>query len=274
MTADGSQTIVLTGASGGIGTALAREFARPGYRLALIARDPARLEALAKDVRKSGAEAEAAALDVRDRAKLHAYLADLDARHPVDLVIVNAGVSAGLGPGRSREGDQEADRQMDINYRGAVHTVSGVVEQMRLRGKGQIVLISSLAGMRALPDMPSYSATKAALIAYGHSLRGWLRPFGVDVTIICPGFITSPMSARHRGAKPLEMPADRAAGKMRRAIESRKAFYAFPFLLAVGIRLQNLLPARISDLFMPGFAVEIEEDPRYAGDMEKDGGER
>lgn len=274
MTAGRSRTIVLTGASGGIGAALAREFARPGYRLVLIARDPARLEALADDVRSSGAEAETAALDVRGREELHAYLADLDARHPVDMVIVNAGVSAGLGPGRSREGDLEADRQMDINYRGAVHTVSGVVEQMRLRGRGQIVLISSLAGMRALPDMPSYSATKAALIAYGHSLRGWLKPFGVDVTIICPGFITSPMSARHKGAKPFEMPADKAAGKMRRAIERRKAFYAFPFPLAVGIRLQNLLPARISDLFMPGFAVEIEEDPRYAGDTERDAGKR
>jgi short-subunit dehydrogenase len=271
MTAGGPRTVVLTGASGGVGVALARELARPDRRFALIARDLSKLEALAKDLQARGAEAEVAALDIRDREALHGYLADLDTRHPVDLVIVNAGVSAGLGPGRSREGDLEAERQMDINYRGAVHTVSGIVEQMRLRGRGQIVLVSSLAGMRALPDMPSYSATKAALIAYGHSLRGWLKPFGVDVTIICPGFVTSPMSARHRGAKPFEISAEAAARKMRRAIERRRAFYAFPFPLAFGIRLQNLLPARISDLFMSGFAAEIEEDPRFSGEKPKNG---
>lgn len=271
MAARNPEVIVLTGASGGIGTALARELARPGRRLALIARDTEKLDALADVVREKGAEAETAALDIRDRDALHAFLADLDARHPVDLVIANAGVTAGLGPGRSREADHEADRQIDINYRGAVNTVTGVVEPMRLRGRGQIVLVASLAGMRALPDMPSYSATKAAVIAYGHSLRGWLAPFGVDVTIICPGFVTSPMSARHKGSKPFEMPAEKAAVKMRRAIEKRKAFYAFPFILATGIRLQNLLPARISDLFMGGFAADIEEDPRYSG-TDKDRG--
>ncbi len=269
MASSDHKTIVLTGASGGIGVALGRELARPGLRIALIARDPKKLEDLAADLRDCGADIETAAIDVRDRDSLHQYLTDLDTRHPVDLVIANAGVTAGLGPGRSREGDPESDRQIDINYRGAVHTVTGVVEQMRLRGRGQIVLVSSLAGMRALPDMPSYSATKAALIAYGHSLRGWLKPFGVDVTIICPGFVTSPMSARHKGSKPFEIPAEAAARKMARAIEKRKAFYAFPFILATGIRLQNLLPARISDLFMGGFAAQIEEDPRFSGDPDR-----
>lgn len=262
------KVIVLTGASGGIGVALAKELARPGRRFALVARDEQKLANLAADLQRLGAEAETTAVDIRDRDALHAYLADLDARHPVDLVIANAGVTAGLGPDRSREADHAADRQIDINYRGAVNTVTGVVEQMRLRGRGQIVLVGSLAGMRALPDMPSYSATKAAVIAYGHSLRGWLKPFGVDVTIICPGFVTSPMSARHKGAKPFEMPAEKAARKMRRAIEQRKAFYAFPFILATGIWLQNLLPARISDLFMGGFAADIEEDPRFLAETQ------
>lgn len=265
------KTIVLTGASGGIGVALARELARPGRQFALIARDEEKLSTLADELRSLGAEAETAAIDVRDREALQSYLVDLDRRSPVDLVIANAGVTAGLGPARSREGDAEAERLTDINYRGVVHTVSGVVEPMRLRGRGHIVLVASLAGMRALPDMPSYSATKAAVIAYGHSLRGWLSPFGVDVTIICPGFITTPMSARHKGSKPFEMPAAAAAIKMRKAIESRKAFYAFPFLLATGIRLQNLLPARISDLFMGGFSADIEQDPRFSREADNGG---
>ncbi|WP_299813985.1 SDR family oxidoreductase [uncultured Roseibium sp.] len=257
------RVIVLTGASGGIGQALAREFAGPGTFLALIGRDEGRLGPVLADIRALGAEGEAAAIDIRDREKLHAYLSDLDARNPVDLVIANAGVTAGLGPDRTRESDADSDRQIDVNYRGVVNTVSGAVDALQTRGRGQIVLISSLAGIRALPDMPSYSATKAAIIAYGHSLRGWLKAYGVSVTIICPGFVTTPMSARHKGSKPFEMSAEKAARLMRRAIERRRAFYAFPFLLAFGIRLQNLLPPILGDLFLGGFSAEIERDPRY-----------
>lgn len=269
MTGGRDRVIVLTGASGGIGQALAREFAGSGTRFALIARDEARLKPLLEELEAMGSTGETRAIDIRDRDALHAYLKDLDERHPIDLVIANAGVTAGLGPERTRERDADSDRQIDINYRGVVNTVTGAVDAMQRRRSGQLVLISSLAGMRALPDMPSYSATKAALIAYGHALRGWLKPFGVSVTIICPGFVTSPMSARHKGAKPFEMPADKAAKLMHRAITRKRAFYAFPFLLALGIRLQNLLPAKIGDLFMGGFEVEIEQDPRY-GSQDRD----
>lgn len=272
MTNEHDRVIVLTGASGGIGEALAREFSGAGTYFALIARDETRLLPLLAELRSTGSDGEAKAIDIRDRDALHAYLGDLDARKPVDLVIANAGVTAGLGPNRTREPDEDSDRQIDVNYRGVVNTVTGVIDGMQKRGRGQVVLVSSLAGMRALPDMPSYSATKAALIAYGHSLRGWLKPFGVSVTIICPGFVTSPMSARHKGAKPFEMPADQAAVLMHRAIAKRKAFYAFPFLLALGIRLQNLLPTRLGDLFMGGFDVEIEQDPRYRDQNSKEPG--
>jgi len=263
MTGVEDRVIVLTGASGGIGQALAREFAGAGIYFALIARDETRLQPLLTDLRAKGSDGETKAVDIRDRAALHAYLKDLDERRPIDLVIANAGVTAGLGPNRTRESDEDSDRQIDVNYRGVVNTVTGAIDAMQRRQRGQIVIMSSLAGMRALPDMPSYSATKAALIAYGHSLRGWLKPFGVSVTIICPGFITSPMSARHKGAKPFEMPSDKAARLMHRAISKKKAFYAFPFLLALGIRLQNLLPPKLGDLFMGGFDVEIDQDPRY-----------
>ncbi|MFN4011490.1 MAG: SDR family NAD(P)-dependent oxidoreductase [Pannonibacter sp.] len=256
-------SIVLTGASGGIGTALAREYATPGRVLLLIARDAEKLKQLASEVEAMGATAEWAAIDVRDRAALRAALAEFDGRHPVDLVIANAGVTGGLGPDRSREPDAASDRQFDINLGGVVNTVTALVEPMRLRGQGRIALVASLAGLRALPDMPSYSASKAAVVAYGHSLRGWLKPFGVSVTILCPGFVTSPMSARHKGAKPFEISAEDAARRMRRAIERRAAIHAFPFLLAAGIYLQGLLPPKLADLFMTGFEAEIDPDPRF-----------
>ena len=265
----GKTAIVLTGASGGIGKALAKEFAGPGVYLALVARDETRLRPVLDQVRSMGAEGEIAAIDIRNRESLHQYLHDLDERYPIDLVIANAGVTSGLGKNRTRETDADSDRQIEINCRGVINTVSGAIDGMQSRGRGQVVLISSLAGMRGLPDMPSYSATKAAVIAYGHALRGWLKPFGIAVTIICPGFVTTPMSARHKGAKPFEMPAGKAAKLMRKAIEKRKAFYAFPFLLALGIRLQNLLPSKVGDLFLGGFAAEIEQDPRYRDTVKK-----
>jgi len=264
------KVIALTGASGGIGIALAKELARPGRRFLLIARDERKLQILAEDLQALGCEAETAAIDLREDKTVMACLEDFDRRYPMDLLIANAGVTAGLGPGRSREGDVEIARQIDINYRGAVSTVSAVVDRMRERGGGQIVLVSSLAGLRALPDMPTYSATKAALIAYGHALRGWLKPSGVDVTILCPGFVTTPMSQRHVGAKPFEISAEKAAVIMRRAIEKRRTLHAFPFLLAAGIYLQNLLPPRWADLFVGGFAAEIQADPRYGSTTKPD----
>lgn len=255
------RSIVITGATGGIGMALAEAYAGPGIALGLTGRDPERLEAIAEICRSEGADVVTGQIDIRDREALHAWLQAYDAAHPVDLLFANAGVTAGLGAGYSRESDAEAARLNDVNYMGVVHTVSGVVEAMRGRKSGQIALVSSLAGLRALPDMPSYSATKAAVIAYGDSLRGWLAPFGISVSVICPGFVTSPMSARHIGAKPFEMPAARAAAIIQRGLRRRRTMIAFPWPLVLGIRLNKLLPARVGDFFMKGFAAEIEPDP-------------
>ncbi len=240
--------------------ALARAYSGPGIVLGLTGRDPERLEAVAETCRAAGSTVSTKRVDIRDRPALHAWLAAFDKDHPIDLVIANAGVTAGLGAGRSRESDADADRLTDINYKGVVHTVSGVVERMRSRRAGQIALVSSLAGLRALPDMPSYSATKAAVVAYGDSLRGWLAPSGISVSVICPGFVTSPMSARHRGSKPFEISAERAAAIIRRDLERRRPLIAFPWPLVLGIRLNRMLPARVGDFFMTGFAAEIEPD--------------
>ncbi|WP_319774136.1 SDR family NAD(P)-dependent oxidoreductase [Breoghania sp.] len=256
------RSIVITGASGGIGTELAKAFAAPGVSLALIARDESRLKPLAEVCRSAGASVAIAGIDVRDREALHAFLAAHDDAHPVDLLIANSGVTCGLGPDRSRESDADAEWLADVNYKGVVHTVSALVERMRARRKGRIVMMSSLAGMRGLPDMPSYSATKAAVIAYGESLRGWLRPFKVGVTVICPGFVTSPMSARHMGAKPFEISAAKAARIIKRAAEWGLPFRAFPWPLALGIRLSRLLPPWASDLFYMPMSADIERDPR------------
>ncbi len=256
------RTVALTGASSGIGAALAVELATPGTRLTLAGRDAARLEEIAAACRSRGAAAETALVDVRDRAALHAWLSAVDAGGAIDVLVANAGVSAGLGPKKSRERDDDVRRLVEVNLIGAIDTVSGIVEAMRARGRGHIVIVASVAGLRGYPAMPTYSATKAALIAYGEAIRGWLRPSGIAVTVVCPGFVTSPMSARHKGSKPFEMPVEKAARIIAHGIARRRAVVAFPFLLALGARLSRLLPAALSDRAFEPFAARIERDPR------------
>jgi len=272
--ATATRTIALTGASSGIGAALAAELAAPGVRLALAGRDEARLEEVAATCRAKGATVETAAVDVRDRPGLHAWLAAVDAAGAVDVLVANAGVTAGLGPRQSRERDEDVRRLVEVNLLGAIDTVSGLVEAMRARRRGQIVLVASVAGLRASPSLPTYSAAKAGLIAYGEAIRGWLRPFGVAVTVVCPGFVTSPMSARHKGAKPFEMPVETAARIIARGIARRRPLVAFPFLLVLGMRASRLLPATLSDLCFRPFAAKIEADPRAGVDGRRRGGSR
>lgn len=249
--------IVLTGASSGIGAALAVRLAAPGVALLLIGRDAARLQASAEAARASGADAACAVLDVSDRAALADALAAFDAQAPVDLVIANAGVSLGLRPGQRPEDPDAARRLWSVNVMGVLNTVEPLLPAMIARGRGAVALVSSMAALRPLPDMPSYSASKAAVRAYGVALRGWLGPLGVDVCVICPGFVTSPMSARHRGFKPFEIGADRAADLIVRGLERRAALVTFPWPLALLTWLDNRLPPRWSDRASRGFRADI-----------------
>lgn len=264
------RTIAITGASSGIGAEMARAWAGPGVRLVLSGRDGERLAAVAAAARDRGATVETAVLDIRDRAALHRWLAAAEAGGPIDTLVANAGVSAGLGPKRSREADEDVRRLVEVNLLGVIDTVNGAVEPMRARGGGRIVIVASLAGIRGYSDMPTYSATKAGLIAYGDAIRGWLRPAKITVTVVCPGFVTSPMSARHRGIKPFEIAADRAAAIIVRAADNRRPRVDFPFLFAFGTHLTRLMPAALADYFSRPFSARVESDPRAEVRVTKD----
>jgi NADP-dependent 3-hydroxy acid dehydrogenase YdfG len=251
---------VVTGASGGIGAALAARLAAPGAALLLTGRDGARLDAAAAAARARGAAVETARLDVTDAAAVEAALAAFEAGGPVDLVVANAGVSAGLGPGRTPEDRAASRRVWAVNGLGMLNTVEPLLPAMLSRGSGTVAIMSSLAALRPLPDMPSYSATKAAARAYGESLRGWLGPRGVRVCVICPGFVTSAMSRRHRGFKPFEIGADRAADVIARGLARGAPLITFPGALALLCWLDQRLPPGLSDRFAGGFAAEIAPD--------------
>ncbi len=242
------RAILITGASGGIGAALARAYAGPGAFLALAGRDRRRLEAVAGACRDGGARVTAEIVDVTDQAAMARWVEGTDDAHPLDLVIANAGISAGTG---GQGEDEEQTRALfAVNVGGVLNTVLPVVTRMRARKRGQIAVMSSVAGFRGLPGAPAYSASKAAVKAYGEALRGWLAADGVRVSVICPGFVDTPMTAGNPYPMPFLMQADRAAALIRRGLARDKARIAFPRLMYWVMWLLGALPPSITDALL------------------------
>lgn len=260
------RSIVLTGASSGIGAALAVTLARPGRSLLLMGRDGGRLAGVAEAVRARGADAATAAVPVTDAAAMAETLARRDASHPVDLLIANAGVTSGRIPPDGPEPPGQARWIVTTNLIGMLNTVEPLLPAMLARRAGHIALVSSMAALRPQADEPSYSAAKAGVRAYGIALRAWLRGQGIAVTVICPGFVTSPMSARHVGPKPFEISAERAAAIIARGLARRRAEILFPWQLHLLVRLGNLLPPVLADRIERSLAARILPDPRAGRD--------
>ena len=221
------RTVLITGASSGIGAALARLYAETGRTLALTGRDPARLEAIAADCRGRGATVLTAALDVRDAAAMSGWIGEVDRRQPVDLLVANAGVAIGAN---GADDSAEAVRlTFATNVDGVINTVLPVIAPMCERRRGQIAIVSSVASFRGFPGSAAYCASKAAERLWGEGLRGDLAPFGVGVSVVCPGFIRTPMTDRNPFSMPLLMEPERAAFLIRRGLERDKARIAFPW---------------------------------------------
>ena len=239
------QRIIITGASSGIGKALALRYAGQGARLGLLGRHKERLESVAKECRALGAEVTTAAIDIRHRAEIMQWINDFDRVVPVDLVIANAGVMEGTPPGGQIESPDAAYALMETNVLGLLNTVQPLLPAMMARGGGQIALISSIAGFVPLADSPSYSASKAAVLSYGLSLRDLLLPHGVGVCVICPGYISTPMMQRESGPKPFVMTAEKAAELIARGIERNKPMVIIPRFFGTVTRISGLLPERM-----------------------------
>lgn len=257
MTAPASPRVLLTGASSGLGAALAHRYARGGASLALLGRDEARLEAVAQACRGLGAEAETARLDVRDAEALDAAVRRFDDRAPLNVLVASAGVSASVAPGGRTEGLESVALQVGVNLLGAVAAIEPAAERMAQRGSGSIAVVSSIAGLRGLPYSPGYSASKAGVRAYGEALRALLAPRGVHVLVATPGFFDTPMTARWQGDAPWLRSADRVAGELADAIAARQPRYGFPWPLGVGLRLADLGPTWLTDRILRGFHFHI-----------------
>ena len=241
--------VFITGASSGLGAALARHYAQEGAVLGLVARRAEMLQALATTL---PAECAIYAVDVRDAGDLQQAAEDFMARFGTpDIVIANAGISRGT---LTEEIDDLSAFQavFDTNVMGMVHSFHPFVTPMREAGYGSLVGIASVAGLRGLPGSGAYSASKAATISYLESLRVELAGSGVSVTTLCPGFITTPMTAINPYRMPFLMDADTAARKMARLIDARRRYAIVPWQMAIIGRLMELLPPILWDTLTRG----------------------
>ncbi|MAU41950.1 MAG: short-chain dehydrogenase [Kordiimonas sp.] len=237
------KTVLITGASSGLGAALARIYAASGARLFLAGRNADRLGEIYADCRRSGAEfVETKQVDVMNAADLADWIVECDQRFSLDLVIANAGVSYSF----EAEKDDLKDhfkKTFGVNVEGVFNAVTVALPLMKARGYGQIALISSLAGYRGLPSSPAYSTSKVTVKAYGEALRGVYAPYGIYVNVVCPGFIETPMTDKNNFPMPFMMTADKAARIIKRKLEKNKGRIAFPWPMVAMIWAGfNLLP--------------------------------
>ena len=232
--------ILITGASSGIGAALAVCYAAHGVHLSLHGRNQTRLEQVAAAVRKLGATAATHCGDVGDAKDIESWIKDCDFHQPIDLLIANAGISGGSG--EICETPQQATAIFSTNVQGVLNSLHPVIPLMTLRKHGQIAIISSLASFRGFAGASSYCASKAALRVYGEALRGELRPHNVGVSVVCPGYIKTPMTDINPFPMPLMMSAERSAKIIRRGLGRNQARIAFPFRMYLLVRLLALLP--------------------------------
>lgn len=239
------KNIAITGASSGLGAALAHHYADAGAILHLHGRNQERLEQVAAGCRRCGATVHADTGDVTDAASMSSWLFAADARSPIDLVIANAGISAGIGSG-GESGDQ-AREIFSVNIGGVMNTVYPLLPKMIERRRGQIAIISSLAGLRGLPSSPAYSASKAAVRAWGEGLRGWLSTHDVEVSVVCPGFIKTPMTDVNPYRMPFMMEAGRAAAIIAAGLAKNKSRIAFPWQLYFPLQIMSWLPMAFTD---------------------------
>ena len=236
-------TILITGASGSIGHALAKVYAAPGTTLILHGRNESKLEQTAQVCRAQGALVVKGVFDMTDTQALQNWVHEIDALHPIDLLIANQGMNINIGPEGKGESWEQTNLLLDVNLRASMALVHAALPGMRKRGRGQVVLISSLAAYFGLPLTPAYSASKAGLKAYGEGLRGWLAPEGVGVTVIMPGYVKSEMCDAMPGPKTLVWSPDKAAKVMKQGIDKNKARITFPFFVSCETWLLAVLPA-------------------------------
>ena len=244
------KSVFITGASSGLGAHLAIEYANNGRTLHLCGRHKTRLEVTAKTCRKKGAKVFTYVFDTTNEKAATTAIQQAFKRTPLDLVIANEGVSAGVIG--MPENDDATRKIMTTNIFGTLNTVLPALELMKKRRKGHVALVASLAGYRGMSSCPAYSASKSAVKALGEALYGQQKPKGICVTTICPGFIETPLTDKNRFYMPFLMKADKAARIIHKRLNKRPAMIGFPRIMVFGAWIGSCLPSCIA---LPLFAL-------------------
>jgi len=236
--------VFITGATSGIGESLANQYAKEGATLGLVGR---RLELLKKIKAKIHVPCEIYAVDVSDQKGLQKAASHFIKKYGApDIVIANAGVSTGTLAGK-KEDLHTFKRVIEINLFGVIHTFLPFIEVFKKQKAGQLVGIASVAGIRGLPGSGAYSASKAALINYLESLRIEMKPFGIHVTTIAPGFIHTPMTKHNRYKMPFILDVYVAVSRFMKAIQNKEGFIIIPWQMSIVGTLMKLLPSPLWD---------------------------
>ncbi len=242
------KSILITGASSGIGLALALEYSCTGVHLALCARNSDRLQKTAQLCEAKGASVLYQVMDVQNQIGMADWITKIDQHRPIDLVIANAGISSGTNIDVCEE--EQVRDIFSINMLGTLNTVLPIIGPMKLRKKGQIAVLSSLAGFRGMPSAPAYCASKAAIRSYGEGLRGRLSGDGISVSVICPGFVKSRITDANNFKMPFMIPASKASGLIKKGLRNNSPRIAFPWQSYFLVRIISALPLSWTDMFL------------------------
>lgn len=240
------RSALITGASSGLGAALAQALAQPDTTLYLSGRDAARLEAVAATCRSGGAVAKPMVLDVRDAAGMARWIGEAG---PLDLVVANAGISERSGDSGCNAGDRTR-LIFEINLVGVLNTVLPAMTLMAGQPadggtRGRIVVIASISAFMTTPDSAAYCAAKAAVHRWAAAMAPDAQRRGILITSVCPGFIRTAMTERYQFAMPGVMDADRAARIILRGVAKRRSTLVFPWWMGLAARLAGLIPPRM-----------------------------
>lgn len=243
------QNILITGASSGIGQALAIHYAKKNINLFICGKNLERLNETKKICEQKEAIVYPEILNITDQNMVKEWINKCDKIAPLDLVFANAGIS--IGPGNDViESEIETRQVFETNVFGVLNTVLPALEIMKKRNKGQIALTSSLAGYRGLPSAPAYSGSKNAVQAWGEALRGALKNTGIEINVICPGFVKSRITEKNKFHMPFLMSANKAAKIISKNLQKNKGRITFPLPLAFSIYILSCLPAKIAEFFL------------------------
>lgn len=237
--------VFITGASSGIGAALSRAFAARGDTLGLVARNPDKLASFVKMLPFAEKHVPYA-VDVTDRTDLLAAARDFEAKGETDIVIACAGISIGVKTEYFEDLDV-LERIYKTNVFAMASTFHGFIAPMKSRGRGQFVGIGSVAGIRGLPGSEAYCSSKAAVISYLESLRNDVRPYGISVTTLSPGFVKTPLTAKNPYKMPFLLEPDAFARVAICAIDAKTSYKTIPWQMGVLAKLMRILPNGLFD---------------------------